>query len=98
MQHINFQLIFHTDNHINGYQLPQELPQSVMLNNQTFTLKILAMLEIVRKLLPCHCDSDSNCKPTSELPLHLLIGTEILQEFNYQTQLYFETVIEPDIT
>ena len=52
MQHINFQLIFHTDNHINGYQLSQELPQSVILNNQTFTLKILATLEIVRQLQP----------------------------------------------
>ena len=98
MQHINFQLIFHTDNDINGYQLPQELPQTLMLNNRTFTLKILATLEIVRKLQPCHCDSDCNCEPTSELPLPLMICKEILQEFNYQTQLYFETVIQPDIT
>ena len=98
MQHIHFQLIFHTDNLINGYQLPQELPQSVMLNNQTFTLKILVTLEIVIELQPCHCDNYCNCEPTSELPLPWLICKKILQKFNYQTQLYFETVIEPDIT
>ena len=98
MHHINFKLIFPTDNHINRYPLPQGLPVSVILKNQTFTSKILATLEIVRKLQTCHCYSDCKCEPTSELPLPLQICKEILQEFNYQTQLYFETVIQQDIT
>ena len=41
---------------MNGYMLPQELPLTVMLIKQKITLKILATLEILRKLQPCHCD------------------------------------------
>ena len=42
------------------------------------TLKILATLEILRKLQPCHCDTYCNCEPTAELPLPLLICKELL--------------------
>ena len=68
-----------------------------MLNKQKFTLKILAILEIVKKLQPCHCDTECNCEATAELPLPLLICKELLQEYKYQTELYFAKVIEPHI-
>ena len=42
-------------------------------------------------------DSDCDCDPTKHLPLPLLIRQEILQEYNYQTELYFTIVLEPSI-
>ena len=90
-----FKLLFPADYYINGNVIPQELPLSAKLNNRKSTLKLITTLQIVKMLQ--YSDYDSDCDSTKHLPLPLLIRQEILQEYNYQTELYFTIVLEPSI-
>ena len=92
-----FKLLFPADYYINGYVIPQELPLSAKLNNRKSTLKLITTLQIVKMLQYSDYDSDCDCDPTKHLPLPLLIRQEILQEYHYQTELYFTIVLELSI-
>ena len=92
-----FKLLFSTDYYINEYVIPQELPLSAKLNGRKSTLKLISTLQIIKMLKYSDCDTDCDCDPTKHLPLPLLIRQEILQEYKYQTELYFTIVLEPSI-
>ena len=92
----NYNCPCYVDNAGDEYILPQQLDFCVKLNNRHLTLKLLftmKILSIVDKNIKCICVRDAI--DTLEVP-HV-IALEIAHEHEYQIDLYFYIVIEPNI-
>ena len=92
----NYNCPFYVDNAKDECILPEQLDFSVKLNNRHLTLKLLCMMKIVSildKNIKCICVRDAI--DTLEIP-HV-IALEIAHEHEYQIDLYFHIVIEPNI-
>ena len=92
----NYNCPFYVDNARDEYTLPEQLDFCVKLNNRHLTLKLLStmkILSILEKNIKCICVRDAI--DTLEVP-HV-ITLEIAHEHEYQIDLYFHIVIEPNI-
>ena len=81
---------------MNIYSQNEQLDFCVKLNNRHSTLKLLCMMKILSildKNIKCICVRDAI--DTLEVP-HV-IALEIAHEHEYQIDLYFDIVIEPNI-
>ena len=95
--HINiYNCPFYVDNERDEYILPEQLDFCVKLNNRHLTLKLLCMIKILSildKNTKCICVRDA----IDTLDVPHVITLEIAQEHEYQVDLYFHIVIEPNI-
>ena len=95
--HINhYNCPFYVDNARDEYILPAQLDFCMKLNNRYSTLNLLStmkILAILEKNIKCICVRDAI--DTLEVP-HV-IALHITNEHEYQIDLYFHIVIEPDI-
>ena len=92
----NYNFPFYVDNERDEYILPEQLDFCVKLNNRHLTLKLLSTMKILSILEKnIKCISVRDAIDTLEVP-HL-IASHIANEHDYQIDLYFETVIEPNI-
>ena len=95
INHYNFP--FYLDNERDEYILPQELDFCFKLNNRHLTLKLLSTMKILSILEKnIECISVRDAVDTLEVPN--LIVLDIANEHDYQIDLYFNIVIEPNIT
>ena len=77
----NYNCPFYVDNARDEYILPEQLDFCVKLNNRHLTLKLLCMIKILSIL-----DKNTKC-----------ICVRDAHEHEYQIDLYFHIVIEPNI-
>ena len=87
---------FYVGNARDEYILPEQLDFCVKLNNRHLTLKLLStmkILSILEKNIKCICVRDAI--DTVEVP-HV-IALDIASKHEYQIDLYFHIVIEPNI-
>ena len=92
----NYNFPFYVDNARDEHILPEQLDFCVKLNNRHLTLKLLCtmkILSILDKNIKYICVRDAI--DTLEVP-HV-IALEIAHEHEYQIDLYFHIVIEPNI-
>ena len=94
--HINhYDFPFYLDNERDEYILPQELHFCFKLNNRHLTLKLLSTMKILSILeRNIECISVRDAIDTLEVPN--LIALDIANEHDYQIDLYFNIVIEPN--
>ena len=94
INHYNFP--FYVNNERDEYILPEQLDFCVKLNNRHLTLKLLSTMKILSILeKSIKCISVRDAIDTLEVP-HL-IALDIANEHDYQIDLYFHIVIEPNI-
>ena len=94
INHYNFP--FYVDNEKDEYILSEQLDFCVKLNNRHLTLKLLSTMKILSILEKnIKCISVRDAIDTLEVP-HL-IASDIANEHDYQIDLYFKIVIEPNI-
>ena len=94
INHYNFP--FYLDNERDEYILPEQLDFCVKLNNRHLTLKLLSTMKIpstLEKNIKCICVRDA----IDNLEVPHLIALDIANEHEYQIDLYFDIVIEPNI-
>ena len=68
--------------------------RKMKINNRHITLKLLTTCEIVSILQQCSTDSTL---VTFQLPLPPVICCDTNEEIDYQRDLYFNSIIEPNV-
>ena len=88
---------FYLDNEREEYILPQELDFCFKLNNRHLTLKLLSTMGIL-SILENNIECISVRDAIDTLTVPNLIALDIANEHYYQIDLYFNIVIEQNIT
>ena len=94
INHYNFP--FYVDNERDTYILPEQLDFCVKLNNRHLTLKLLSTMKIL-SILEKNIKWISVRDAIDTLEITHLIALDIANEHDYQIDLYFDIVIEPNI-
>ena len=83
-----------TDIHPDGLIRHDDLPLHFKINNRYLSLQLLATIEIVKIL---ENSTQNFLEIYYKLPLPKVMCEKIKKEFEYQMDMYFTKIIEPDI-
>ena len=83
-----------TDIHADGLSRHDDLPLHFKINHCYLSLQLFATIEIVKTL---ENSTQNFLEIYYKLPLPKVICEKIKKEFEYQMDMYFTKIIEPDI-